>query len=501
MAVSLGFHIVFAALGIGLPLLLVFTEFLAIRRHDDVWMALTRRWSKALGILVAVGAVSGTVLSFALGLFWPGLMGRWGAVIGLPFALEAFAFFIEAIFIGIYLYGWDRLTPWAHWFSGWPVVLGGAASAWFVVTANSWMQSPVGFELSANGKVVDVQPIQAMLNPSTPVMTTHMILAGYMATGLTVASIYAVGMLKGRRDLYHRRALAVGLTFGLVLAPVQVFVGDLAAKLVAERQPMKLAALEGLWDTTADAPLTIGGIPLPGREETILGIRIPGALSWLAFGDTGAVVQGLKEVPPQDRPNTILVHLAFQVMVAIGFAFLGLGVLGAGRVVATRPSGVARRPLVPARGRRRGPRRVHRARGRMDRDRGRAPAVDRLRPDADGRRRDDARRHRLVAARHRGHVRPAGRRVLVAPDQAGGQAARRGDDRRGRPRRRDERDRAGGHGAARDRRRADALRAARRRRLRRRRVGPAGARARARSRALADLRRRSARCGRRTTSG
>jgi cytochrome bd ubiquinol oxidase subunit I len=325
MAVSLGFHIVFAALGIGLPLLLVFTEFLAIRRHDDVWMALTRRWSKALGILVAVGAVSGTVLSFALGLFWPGLMGRWGAVIGLPFALEAFAFFIEAIFIGIYLYGWDRLTPWAHWFSGWPVVLGGAASAWFVVTANSWMQSPVGFELSANGKVVDVQPIAAMLNPSTPVMTTHMILAGYMATGLTVASVYAVGMLKGRRDLYHRRALAVGLTFGLVLAPVQVFVGDLAAKLVAERQPMKLAALEGLWDTTANAPLTIGGIPMPGREETILGIRIPGALSWLAFGDTDAVVQGLKEVPPRDRPNTILVHLAFQVMVAIGFAFLGLG--------------------------------------------------------------------------------------------------------------------------------------------------------------------------------
>ena len=172
LAVSLGFHIVFAALGIGLPLLLVFTEFLAIRGDDAVWMALTRRWSKALGILVAIGAVSGTVLSFALGLFWPGLMGRWGAVIGLPFALEAFAFFIEAIFIGIYLYGWDRLTPWAHWFTGWPVVLGGAASAWFVVTANSWMQSPVGFELSANGKVVDVQPLQALteMTNSEPVI-------------------------------------------------------------------------------------------------------------------------------------------------------------------------------------------------------------------------------------------------------------------------------------------------------------------------------------------
>ncbi len=325
MAVALGFHIVFAALAIGVPLLLVFTEYLAIRRDDAVWMAITRRWARALGILVAIGAVSGTVLSFALGLFWPGLMGRWGSVIGLPFALEAFAFFIEAIFIGIYLYGWDRLSPWRHWLSGWPVVLGGAASAWFVVTANSWMQSPVGFQLSAGGKVVDVQPIRAMLNPSTPVMTTHMILAGYMATGLTIASVYAVGMLKGRRDTYHRRALAVGLTFGLLLAPVQVVVGDLAAKLVAERQPIKLAAMEGLWDTTAHAPLTIGGIPLAGREQTVLGIRIPGGLSWLAYGDTGAVVRGLTSVPPGDRPNTIVVHLAFQAMVAIGFGFLGLG--------------------------------------------------------------------------------------------------------------------------------------------------------------------------------
>lgn len=326
MAVSLGFHIVFAALGVGLPLMLLITELLAIRRGDQVWMALTRRWAKALGILVAVGAVSGTVLSFALGLFWPGLMGRWGSVIGLPFALEAFAFFIEAIFIGIYLYGWDRLSPWAHWLSGVPVVLGGGASAWFVVTANSWMQSPVGFELSAGGKVIDVQPIAAMLNPSTPVMTTHMLLAAYMATGLTVASVYAVGMLKGRRDAYHRRGLALGLVLGLALAPVQVFVGDLAARLVAERQPMKLAAMEGLWDTTAHAPLTIGGIPLAGREETVLGIRIPGALSWLAYGDADAVVKGLKAVPPEDRPNTLLVHLAFQAMVGIGFALLGLGV-------------------------------------------------------------------------------------------------------------------------------------------------------------------------------
>jgi cytochrome bd ubiquinol oxidase subunit I len=172
---------------------------------------------------------------------------------------------------------------------------------------------------------VDVQPIRAMLNPSTPVMTTHMLIAAYMATGLGVASVYAVGMLRGRRDTYHRRGLAVGLTLGLVLAPVQIAVGDLAAKLVAERQPTKLAAMEGLWETQANAPLHIGGIPLPGQEKTILALEIPGGLSWLAYGNTDAVVTGLKAVPAGDRPNVVLVHLAFQLMVAIGFGLLGLG--------------------------------------------------------------------------------------------------------------------------------------------------------------------------------
>src|SRR5215210_5637732 len=181
MAVSLAFHIVFASLGIALPLLLLFAEYRANRTGDTVWMALARRWAKAFGILFAVGAVSGTVLSFALGLFWPGLMGRWGSVIGLPFALEAFAFFVEAIFLGIYLYGWDRLTPWQHWWSGVPIAVSGVASAWFVVTANAWMQTPVGFR-EAGGRLIEVDPIAAMLNPSTPVMTTHMILAAYMAT-------------------------------------------------------------------------------------------------------------------------------------------------------------------------------------------------------------------------------------------------------------------------------------------------------------------------------
>jgi cytochrome d ubiquinol oxidase subunit I len=333
MAVSLGFHIVFAALGVGLPLLLVIAEYRANRTGDAGWMALARRWAKALAILFAVGAVSGTVLSFALGLFWPGLMGRWGSVIGLPFALEAFAFFVEAIFLGIYLYGWDRLSPWQHWWSGVPIALSGAASAWFVVTANAWMQTPQGFR-EVGGRLVEVDPIEAMLNPSTPVMTTHMILAAYMATGFGVAAVYAVGALKGRWDDYHRRGLAVGLIVGLVITPVQIFVGDRAATVVAEHQPVKLAALEGQWETERRAPLRIGGLPDPDAEETRFAIEIPGGLSWLAYGDVDAIVRGLEEVPPQDRPNTVLVHVAFQVMVAIGFGLLFLGIWAA--VVALR---------------------------------------------------------------------------------------------------------------------------------------------------------------------
>jgi cytochrome d ubiquinol oxidase subunit I len=324
MAVSLGFHIVFASLGIGLPVMLLYAEYRANRDDDAVWMALAKRWAKGFGILFAVGAVSGTVLSFSLGLFWPRLMGRWGSVIGLPFALEAFAFFLEAIFLGIYLYGWDRLSPWTHWWSGVPVAVSGAASAWFVVTANAWMHTPVGYVLEGD-RLVEVDPIGAMLNPSTPVMTTHMLLAAYMATGLSVASIYAFSLLRGRRDTYRWRGLAVGLVLGLVLAPIQVVVGDWAARHVAEYQPVKLAALEGQWETQARAPLRIGGIPIPSREETVFAIEIPGGLSWLAYGDPNAVVEGLEEVPPADRPNTVLVHLAFQVMVAIGFGLLALG--------------------------------------------------------------------------------------------------------------------------------------------------------------------------------
>lgn len=325
MAFSLSFHIIFASLGVGLPVFLIFAEWRANKTGDKVWMSLARRWSKAFAILFAVGAVSGTVLSFALGLFWPRLLGRFGAVIGLPFALEAYAFFIEAIFLGIYLYGWDRLSPRAHWLSAWPVAISGAASAWFVVTANAWMNTPAGFRLAADGTVTEVNPIEAMMNPGTPVQTTHMLVAAYIATAFTLASVYAIGMLKGRRDVYHRRGLACGLAVGAILAPIQIGVGDWAARFVADYQPVKLAALEGQWETENGAPLRIGGIPFPDEERTRFSIEIPKGLSLIAQHDPNARIQGLKEVPKSLRPNPVPVHLSFQVMVAIGFFLLGLG--------------------------------------------------------------------------------------------------------------------------------------------------------------------------------
>jgi cytochrome d ubiquinol oxidase subunit I len=250
-------------------------------------------------------------------------MGRFGEVIGLPFAMEGIAFFVEAIFVGLYLYGWDRLSPRVHLLTGVPIVVAGVASAWFVVTANAWMNQPAGFRLDAAGNVVDPDPWAAMLNAATPVQTTHMILAAFMVAGFGVAAVYAAGWLRGRRDRYHRLGFLVPFTVAVVVTPVQIGVGDWAARFLAERQPVKLAALEGLHETERGAPLTIGGIYAGGRVH--YGLRVPKGLSLLAHHDPDALVHGLDEVPPDDRPPVAVVRNAFQVMVAIGFGLLGLG--------------------------------------------------------------------------------------------------------------------------------------------------------------------------------
>ena len=317
MAFTLGFHIVLACLGVGMPVLMLAAEWRFLKTGDELWRTLARRWSKAFAVLFAVGAVTGTVLSFELGLLWPEFIGRWGAVIGLPLTLEGFAFFLEAIFAGIYLYGWDRLPKHVHWMTGLPVAISGFLSAFFVVTANSWMNNPTGFRL-VDGKLVDVEPIRAMFNVGTGAQTTHMLVAAYLVTGFCVASFYAVRIAKGSGHEYDRRALTLSLLLALPFAPVQAFVGDWSAKVVAKSQPIKLAAMEGLFETQRRAPLHIGGIPDLAARKLNYAIAIPGGLSWLAYGDINAEVKGLNEFPAIDTPPVAVVHFAFQIMVGIG---------------------------------------------------------------------------------------------------------------------------------------------------------------------------------------
>jgi cytochrome d ubiquinol oxidase subunit I len=314
MAVSLAFHIIFACIGIAMPVLMVLAERRWRRTGDAAFLDLARRWAKGTAILFAVGAVSGTVLSFELGLLWPRFMQLAGPIIGMPFSLEGFAFFTEAIFLGVYLYGWERVPPRMHLLAGVLVAVSGAASGVFVVIANAWMNTPTGFTIEA-GAFTNIDPIAAMRNPAAFPQALHMILAAYAATGFAVAGIHAFLLLKNRTSAFHRAALSLGLLVGAPTAVLQPFAGDIAARYVARRQPVKLAAMESLYETRAGAPLRFGP-----------GIVIPRALSLLAFHDPDAVVKGLDIVPREEWPNVPLVHASFDLMVAFGtyLALVGL---------------------------------------------------------------------------------------------------------------------------------------------------------------------------------
>jgi cytochrome d ubiquinol oxidase subunit I len=317
MAVSLGFHIVFAMVGIAMPVLMVLAERRWRRTGDRVCLELAHRWAKGTAILFAVGAVSGTVLSFELGLLWPTFMEHAGPIIGMPFSLEGFAFFTEAVFLGIYLYGWDRISQRAHQAAGWAVAASGMLSGVFVVIANAWMNSPTGFRV-VDGGFVDIDPIAALLNPAAATQVVHMTLAAYAGTGLVVAGIHALALLRQPRNAFHRRALAIALLVGAPAAVLQPISGDLSAKFVAHRQPVKLAAMEGQFRTERGAPLRMGGWPDEAAGETRHAVEIPYALSILAFMDPRAEVRGLEAFPREHWPPVAIVHVAFQVMVALG---------------------------------------------------------------------------------------------------------------------------------------------------------------------------------------
>lgn len=323
MGLSLAFHIIFATAGIGMPVLMAIAEGLHLRGKREVHLELARRWAKGTAILFAVGAVSGTVLSFELGLLWPKFMAHAGAIIGMPFSLEGFAFFTEAIFLGLFLYGWNRLPPLMHWFSGVMVAVSGVLSGIFVVTANSWMNTPVGFKL-VDGQFTEIDPIAAMFNPAAFHQVIHMTFAAFVATGFVVAAIHAFFLLRNPVSEFHREAFRLGAVLGCVSIPIQILTGDLAARRVAELQPAKLAAMEAHYRTRTGAPLIIGGIPDDDAQRTRFGIEVPYALSLLVARRPNAEVPGLDQFPRGEWPNVRWVHWSFDVMVGCGVYLLVL---------------------------------------------------------------------------------------------------------------------------------------------------------------------------------
>jgi len=320
MAFTLAYHIILVPLGVAFPLLTVVMEGIGLRRNDPVALRLARRWSVVMAVQFAVGAVTGTILSFEFGILWPRMMGRFGDVFGIGFGIEGWAFFLEAIFIGIYLYGWKRLPPKVHYRLGWVLPPAGVLGAFGVIIANSWMNTPAGFQLGPDGRPINVDVIGAIFTPALGYEFWHLIVALYMTAGFMVASVYAVGWLRGRRDRYHRLGFTVPFTIGAVLAPIQWVIGDIATRAVFEGQPAKFAAMEVTWKTQSHNPEWVGGV-MRADGTVVLGVPIPSLDSLLAGFSPSTVVKGLASFNPSDRPSIVdanFVHLAFDVMVGLG---------------------------------------------------------------------------------------------------------------------------------------------------------------------------------------
>jgi len=327
MATTLGFHIILACFGIALPSIVLLAEFIGLRRGNQTAMRLARRWSQVMGVLVAVGAVTGTVLSFEMGLLWPGLMRQYGSVLGVPFGVEGLFFFLEAIFAGIYLWGWRRLPGWAHWWSGVPIAVSGIFGAISVIAVNAWMNTPGGFT-EKNGRITSVDVWQVFFPRSAIYEMPHMVLAAYMVAGFSVASVYAVGILRGRRDRYHYTGFALGFIPAAILTPFQIFVGDTAARSIAADQPVKFAAMEYVAQTSRQVPEWLAGVYVNGHVYA--GIKIPDLDSLLVGFGPGTKVTGWDSVPPADRPPVVwLIHLSFDVMVGLGTLLLLAGLWAA----------------------------------------------------------------------------------------------------------------------------------------------------------------------------
>lgn len=326
MALSLGFHIIFSCIGMVMPFFMAVAHYYYLKTGQTGYKNVTQAWSKGVAIFFATGAVSGTVLSFELGLLWPEFMKHAGPIFGMPFSLEGTAFFIEAIALGFFLYGWDRFNPWFHWFTGVVVGVSGLASGILVVAANAWMNSPAGFEY-INGQYVNIDPIAAMFNEAWFSQALHMTIAAFAATGFAVAGVHALMILRGSNVAFHTKSFTIAAVFGCVAALVQPLSGDISAKDVAIRQPAKLAAMEAHFHTEKSASLIVGGIPNVKEKKVDFALKLPGFLSFLAHGDFKSEVTGLDRIPEENHPPVAITHYAFQIMVGMGMAMMAVSVL------------------------------------------------------------------------------------------------------------------------------------------------------------------------------
>jgi cytochrome d ubiquinol oxidase subunit I len=326
MALSLGFHIIFSCIGMVMPFFMAVSHFIWLKTGNPVYQNVTKAWSKGVAIFFATGAVSGTVLSFELGLLWPTFMKHAGPIFGMPFSLEGTAFFIEAIALGFFLYGWNRFNRWFHWFTGVVVGVSGLISGILVVAANAWMNSPSGFDF-VDGKYLNIDPIKAMFNPAWFSQALHMSVAAFAATGFAVAGVHALMIMRKRNVGFHMPAFKIAAAFGVVAAILQPLSGDISAKMVAKRQPAKLAAMEAHFKTEPYSPLIIGGIPDVKNKKVDYAIELPGMLSFMVHDDFKTPVTGLDQIPEKDQPPIAVTHYAFQLMVALGMLMMGLGII------------------------------------------------------------------------------------------------------------------------------------------------------------------------------
>ncbi|WP_461676135.1 cytochrome ubiquinol oxidase subunit I [Staphylococcus warneri] len=326
---TLAVHIIFATIGVGMPLMFVIAEFLGIRNNDAHYIALAKRWSKGYTVTVAVGVVTGTIIGLQLSLVWPTFMKMGGHVIALPLFMETFAFFFEAIFLSIYLYTWKRFkNKWIHFVIGLPVIIGGSFSAFFITSVNSFMNTPAGFEMK-NGRMVNVQPLEAMFNSSFIVRSFHVVATAGMTMAFILAAIAAFKLLKqsySEDKIYHLKALKMTMIVGFISTLLSMLAGDMSAKFLHKVQPEKLAAYEWHFDTQSQANLVFFGVLNEKTNEVSGAIEIPGMLSFLADNNFKTTVKGLNDFPKNELPP-LIVHYFFDLMVSMGvFCFVISGI-------------------------------------------------------------------------------------------------------------------------------------------------------------------------------